>query len=64
MRWKIADGWLKLRILYWHLCHAIEAWRAETRFDERICCGGRDCGCYGASWRQFWESELRRRKGA
>lgn len=54
------DVWWKMRILWLHLSRAIEAWRAETKFDERMCCDGRECGCQGSSWRSFWEHEFGR----
>lgn len=56
----MADTWLRLRILKIHLQNALVAWRAETKFDERMCCSGRECGCQGETWRSFWEYELRK----
>lgn len=48
------EAWWKVRILGIHLKLAFEAWRGETKFDERCCCSGSECGCGGETWREFW----------
>lgn len=59
--WALQDKWLSARILALHLRNAVAAWRVETRLDERMCCDGRECGCYGSTWRSFWKHELSRK---
>lgn len=58
---KLADIWLKLRMLRLYRCDLTrwytDVWRQDP--DARICCSGYMCGCYGSCYYEMWESLLR-----
>lgn len=51
------DFFTKLSILVDMLSDIFETWRDEIwahDLDERYCCDGRECGCYGATYRDVY----------
>lgn len=59
----MSDWLFKLRLLYHFLIEAGEMWWGEVGkrdLDERFCCDGRMCGCYGESIREVHRPMLKR----
>ncbi len=57
----IPDAWLKLKMLRVY-GFQIREWRDDVWRNEpwaRMCCDGRECGCYGSCWGDWWEHLLR-----
>jgi hypothetical protein len=53
----MSDRILKLRILLSWLYCTYGEWRRgvwSVDLDSRYCCDGRECGCYGASYREVY----------
>lgn len=51
------DAIWKLSVLLDHLSNTFDNWRTaiwDRDPDERYCCDGRECGCYGASIREVY----------
>lgn len=61
---RLANLWLKLRMLRvykysfreWH----DDVWQHEP--SARMCCDGRECGCYGLCWEDWWNHLLSARR--
>jgi len=55
---------LKLRMLrlYWPMLADWyrDVWKREPY--SRMCCDGRECGCYGADYGSMWEAMLKRKR--
>lgn len=53
---------LKMLVLYrWHLLEWYqEIWKQDS--SARMCCDGRECGCYGSCYGDMWERLLKHRK--
>jgi len=51
---------LKLKMLWLYRGHIREwyrdVWKQEA--GQRMCCDGRECGCYGADYYSWWEHLL------
>lgn len=57
----MADLWLKLRMLWLYRFH-LRSWMQDVWVREpweRMCCDGRECGCYGACYGDMWEHLLK-----
>jgi hypothetical protein len=53
----MGDFLFKLKILAVLLKGQFHEWRIDVwsrELDERYCCDGRECGCYGVSVRDVW----------
>ena len=53
----MTDRIWKLRLLCSLLRETFEGWHRDVwkrDLDERYCCDGRECGCYGATIRELW----------
>lgn len=51
---------IKLRML-WLYGFSVRAWYRDVwrqEADARMCCDGRECGCYGSTYREMWEHML------
>lgn len=51
------DTIVKLRILWIWLHGSYETWRSDVwavDLDSQYCCDGRECGCYGATYREVY----------
>lgn len=52
----------KLRILWWLSLEMFDSWQSEIwrkDLDSRICCDGRECGCYGMTIREAYTTRGR-----
>jgi hypothetical protein len=57
---RAADLWLKLRMFRVYR-FAFREWVEDVWRHEpggRMCCNGRECGCYGSCWGDWWEHLL------
>lgn len=57
---RAADLWLKLRMFRVYR-FAFREWVEDVWRHEpggRMCCDGRECGCYGSCWGDWWEHLL------
>lgn len=60
-RWEALDIVLKLRMVrfYWPSVGPWfrEVWQRDP--SDQMCCSGHECGCYGSTYGDMWESLLR-----
>lgn len=61
-RWNDAAIILKLRMLWLYRGHMREWYRDvwQQKVYDYMCCSGRECGCYGACFGDWWEHLLKR----